>query len=549
MNRLILLVLCASIGFSGLRAAPTPAARELVLDKRFLNLPVRHRAPKQRVKLLVEGQVAREFEIELALGEPDFWVFLDLAPFQGKRALLQADALPADSAALSAIELSDQIKGAENLYHEALRPQFHFSSRRGWNNDPNGLVYYQGEYHLFYQHNPYGWDWGSMHWGHAVSPDMVHWQELPIALYPRQFGDWVFSGSAVVDRANTAGFQTGKEAPLVAAFTSTGRGECIVFSNDRGRTWTELSGNPVVRHQGRDPRLLWHRPTKRWVMAVYDELDGKRWIAFHTSADLKQWKFENRIEGFYECPDLFELPVDGKPAQKLWVLTAASSEYRLGTFDGRQFTPQTPMLPGHRGNAFYAAQTYSDIPTRDGRRIQIGWARIATPDMPFNQMMAFPCELTLRSTAAGPRLCFQPVKELERFHAVRHVWSRVTLAPGTNALAGIQGDLFDLRAQFSVGSTGEVRLVVRGMPVTYGVAKQELVCADRRNPLPPVNGKVRLQVLVDCTSLEIFGNDGLLYMPMAAKFAPDDPSLVLTVSDATVHFDSLEVNELRSIWP
>ena len=311
MNRLILLVLCASIGFSGLRAAPTPAARELVLDKRFLNLPVRHRAPKQRVKLLVEGQVAREFEIELALGEPDFWVFLDLAPFQGKRALLQADALPADSAALSAIELSDQIKGAENLYHEALRPQFHFSSRRGWNNDPNGLVYYQGEYHLFYQHNPYGWDWGSMHWGHAVSPDMVHWQELPIALYPRQFGDWVFSGSAVVDRANTAGFQTGKEAPLVAAFTSTGRGECIVFSNDRGRTWTEFSGNPVVRHQGRDPRLLWHRPTKRWVMAVYDELDGKRWIAFYTSPDLKQWKFESRIEGFYECPDLFELPVNG----------------------------------------------------------------------------------------------------------------------------------------------------------------------------------------------------------------------------------------------
>ena len=210
------------------------------------------------------------------------------------------------------------------------------------------------------------------------------------------------SGSAVVDRANTAGFQTGKEAPLVAAYTSTGRGECIVFSNDRGRTWTEFSGNPVVRHEGRDPRLLWHGPTKRWVMAVYDELDGKRWIAFHTSPDLKQWKFESRIEGFYECPDLFELPVDGKRREKLWVLTAASSEYRLGTFDGRQFTPQTPMLPGHRGNAFYAAQTYSDIPARDGRRIQIGWGRIATPGMPFNQMMTFPCELTLRSTARRP---------------------------------------------------------------------------------------------------------------------------------------------------
>jgi fructan beta-fructosidase len=548
MKRLLLLIFCAATALGELWAAPRLDTRELLLQQRFLNLPVKNHAPKQRLKLLVDGQVVREFEIELAERDPDFWVFLDVGPFQGKRATLQADTLPADSTALAAVELSDQFKGAENLYHEALRPQFHFSSRRGWNNDPNGLVFYQGEYHLFYQHNPYGWAWGNMHWGHAISPDLVHWRELPIALYPHQFGDWVYSGSAVVDRANAAAFKMGKEAPLVAAFTSTGRGECIAFSNDRGRTWAEFNGNPVVRHQGRDPRLLWHAPTKRWVMAVYDEVEGKRWIAFHTSPDLKQWQFESRIEGFYECPDLFELPVEGKRAEKLWVLTAASSEYRLGTFDGRQFTPQTPMLPGHRGNAFYAAQTYSDIPARDGRRIQIGWGRIATPGMPFNQMMTFPCELTLRSTPAGPRLCFQPVKELKRLHAVRHAWSRLTLAPGTNALAGIQGDLFDARVQFAVGATGEVRLVVRGMPVVYDAARQELVCADRRNSLPPVKGKVRLQVLADRTSLELFGNDGLLYMPMAGKFAPVDHTLALTVTGAPVRFDSVEVNDLRSSW-
>lgn len=548
MKRLVPVILWVLSGLAMLGAAPAPAARELTINKRFLNLPVKNKAPKQRVKLLVDGQVAREFEIDLAEQEPDFWVFLDLAPFQGKRATLQADTLAADSTALSAIELSDQIKGTQDLYHEALRPQFHFSSRRGWNNDPNGLVYYRGEYHLYYQHNPYGWKWGNMHWGHAVSTDLLHWQELPIALYPRQFGDWAYSGSAVVDHANTAGFQTGKEAPLVAAYTSTGRGECIVFSNDRGRTWTEFSGNPVVSHKGRDPRLFWHAPTKRWVMAVYDELDGKRWIAFYTSSDLKQWQFQSRIEGFYECPDMFELPVDGSRKEKLWVLTAASSEYRLGTFDGHRFTPQTPMLSGHRGNAFYAAQTYSDIPARDGRRIQIGWGQIATPGMPFNQMMTFPCELTLRSTTAGPRLCFQPVKEIKRLHAARHIRSRLTLAPGTNALAGIRGDLFDLRMQFAVGSTGEVRLTVRGMPVVYDATKQELVCGDRRNPLFPLNGKVRLQVLVDRTSLEIFGNEGLLYMPMAAKFAPDDHSLGLTVTGTPVRFDSIEACELQSVW-
>ena len=550
-NRPILLILFASLclGPWVLQGAPPNTTRELLIEKRFLNLPVKNHAPKHRVKLLVDGQVAREFEIELAAKEPDFWVFLDLAPFQGKRATIQVDQLPPDSNGLAAIEQADQVKGTEDLYREALRPQFHFSSRRGWNNDPNGLVFYRGEYHLFYQHNPYGWDWGNMHWGHAVSPDLLHWQELPIALYPHRFDDWAFSGSAVMDQANTAGFKTGHEAPLVAAYTSTGRGECIVFSNDRGQTWTEFSGNPVVRHNGRDPRLFWHSPSKRWIMAVYDELDSKRWIAFHSSTDLKEWKLESCVEGFFECPDMFELAVDGKRAEKLWVLTAASSEYMLGRFDGHQFTPQTLKLPGHRGNAFYAAQTFSDIPARDGRRIQIGWGQIVTPGMPFNQMMTFPCELTLRSTADGTRLCFQPVKELTRLHAARHAWSRLTVAPGTNALAGIQGDLFDLRMQFTAGNTGEVRLTIRGVPVIYDAAKQELICHDRRNRLSPLNGKVRLQLLIDRTSLEIFGNDGLLYMPMAGKFAPDNHSLALTATGDAVRFDSLEVDELKSIWP
>src|ERR1035441_3916388 len=228
-NRPILLILFASfcLGPWVLRGAPPNAARELLIEKRFLNLPVKNHAPKHRVKLLVDGQLAREFEIELAAKEPDFWVFLDLSPFQGKCATIQVDPLPADSNVLAAIEQADQVRGTGDLYREALRPQYHFSSRRGWNNDPNGLVYYRGEYHLFYQHNPYGWDWGNMHWGHAVSPDLLHWQELPIALYPHRFDDWAFSGSAVVDRDNTAGFKTGAETPLVAAYTSTGRGECI----------------------------------------------------------------------------------------------------------------------------------------------------------------------------------------------------------------------------------------------------------------------------------------------------------------------------------
>ena len=158
--------------------------------------------------------------------------------FMGKTLVLETQ-LPAESKALEQIKIAADIPDAGRLYHEARRPQFHFTSRRGWLNDPNGMLWFDGEYHLFYQHNPYGWDWGNMHWGHAVSRDLVHWTELPIALYPKQYGDWCFSGSGVVDRRNTSGFGRRHAPPLVAAFTSTGRGECIIFSNDRGRTWSE----------------------------------------------------------------------------------------------------------------------------------------------------------------------------------------------------------------------------------------------------------------------------------------------------------------------
>ena len=161
------------------------------------------------------------------------------------------------------------------MYQEKYRPQFHFSPRIGWNNDPNGLVFYKGEWHLYFQHNPYGWNWGNMHWGHAVSTDLVHWTQLPIAIYPFKYGDWVFSGGAVVDEDNTAGFKSGAEEVIVASYTSTGRGEAIAYSNDRGRTFTDYAGNPVVKHQGRDPKIIWYGPGKHWVMAVYDE-EGRR---------------------------------------------------------------------------------------------------------------------------------------------------------------------------------------------------------------------------------------------------------------------------------
>src|SRR5262245_11106044 len=173
------------------------------LNKRYLLFPIRTGAPALRVTLQIDGHSVREFEAEIATGKQvTFWAPLEVSAFRGKTAeLLISD----DEAGFNRVVEADELPRGSNLYNEPLRPQFHFSQQVGWNNDPNGLVYYDGEWHLFFQHNPYGWNWGNMHWGHAVSRDLVHWRQLPIAIYNRQYGDWAFSGGAVVDEKNTAG--------------------------------------------------------------------------------------------------------------------------------------------------------------------------------------------------------------------------------------------------------------------------------------------------------------------------------------------------------
>ncbi|MBI3867276.1 MAG: GH32 C-terminal domain-containing protein [Verrucomicrobia bacterium] len=525
----------------------TNAMRELLLTARYLHLPVKTGGKLRKLSVWVDNRVVREADVELEDASPDWWAPMDMEPWTGKRAKIVVDRLPEDSLALSRIECGAQMKGEETLHREPLRPQFHYSPPRGWNNDPNGLVYSRGEYHLYYQKNPYGWNWGNMHWGHAVSDDLLHWRELPIALYPRSYGDWAFSGSAVVDARNTSGWGRGGSPALVAAYTSTGRGECVVYSLDQGRTWTEFEGNPVVKHSGRDPKLLWHAPSGQWTMAVYDEASKGQSIAFYTSPNLKEWTYRSRIDGFFECPDLFELPIDGHRKETKWVLTAASSEYRVGAFDGVEFKPDTPKLPGHRGEAFYAAQTFSDTP--DKRRIQIGWGQIATPGMAFNQMMCFPNELSLRTTEQGPRLAWTPIRELDRLRAKSFRLSPAPLGNGhKDPLASIQPELLDLEIQLDPGSSAICGLRLRGVEVSYDRQKAELRTGPGRASVPLKDGKLALRILCDRTSLEVYADGGLVFMPARAA----KPGVVTGYSLFSVGGEARliggEARQLRSIW-
>jgi fructan beta-fructosidase len=528
------------------KRTPEPVRREIAIDKRYLNLPVKNGATKRRVRFEVGGQTVREFDIELAEDGPDFWAFADVSPFRGKKLVVETK-LPDGSKALEQVAPSDEIAGAADLYREKHRPQFHFTSRRGWLNDPNGLVYADGEYHLFYQHNPYAWTWGNMHWGHAVSKDLFHWQELPEALYPKRYGDWCFSGSAVVDHDNTSGWRKGKEPLLVCAFTSTGRGECICYSNDLGRTWTEYDGNPVVKHSGRDPKLVWHAPSKRWVMAVYDETEKARDIAFYTSPDLKKWDFRSRVAGFFECPDLYPLPVDGNASNVKWLLSAADGKYLVGQFDGTKFVKESGKHQVWYGN-FYAAQTYDSAP--DGRRVQVGWGNgIAFPGMPFNQQMTVPVELTLRTTDDGVRLFAEPVKEIERLRDGEQAWKDLTLKAGEDLAPKVKGELFDLRADIRPAGAEQVILTPRGVPVIYDTKKAEVSCRGHTAPLKPrKDGTVRLRILVDRGSVEVFANDGQVALSAGVLVPVDNRSLLLSARGGEAKVSALTVHVLKSAW-
>jgi fructan beta-fructosidase len=534
-------------------------SRELLLKKKYLNFPVKNGAKKSLISLLVDGTVVREFEIELASDEPDFWVFLDISEFKNQKAVLRINkSEPDKSKGFDSVYQADTFKGIKNLYREKLRPQFHFTSRRGWNNDSNGMVYYDGEYHLFYQHNPYGWKWGNMTWGQAVSKDMVHWTELRDAIHPDRLGT-IFSGSAVIDVNNTAGFQTGDEKVLVCIYTSAGGTnpmskdqsftQSIAYSNDRGRTMKVYEGNPILGHisgGNRDPKVIWHIPTGQWVMALY--LD-KKMMGFYTSDDLKSWEFQSKIECFHECPELFELPVDGDENNKKWILYGGSGEYLIGDFDGKQFNSETGQIPFHSGNCFYASQTFSNIPKEDGRRIQIAWGRVPMPDMPFNQMMLFPVTLRLQTTEEGPRMFAEPIREIKQIQKRKRQWKNKTLKPGDNLLSELSGELFRIQAELQVDDdVEEAGFVIRDVPVVYNVKKQQLSCQKKKATLKSVNGKIRLEILVDRTSIEIFGNNGRVYMPMGVILADNSKSIEIFSKGGNTKVESLIVYKLGSVW-
>jgi len=479
-------------------------------------------------------------------------------------------------------------------YDQALRPQFHFTSRMGWLNDPNGMVYYDGEWHMLFQHFAKGNISGSKSWGNAVSKDLMHWQQLPHAINPYEKIDGsdgvhaIWSGSAVVDELNALGKQTGDTKTLFALYSATHQKffQGGAYSTDKGRTWTKINdGKPVIPHQEgfskgqRDPRIFYYEPGGFYVTIMM--IGGPdRLVRLWKSTDLLNWEIIGDIPNkAAECIDMYQVAVDGDPNNRKWVIADAGSHYEVGNFDGKTWTgfgdkdQDDKRLRFDYGDAWYAAQAFNQGP--DGRVVHVGWLRSKQPGyrpfleagMPFTQQMSIPIEITLRTTPDGIRMFRNPVKEIEALYHSTTELADLKADEANEKLSDLAPELIDLRLRFV--PEGDFTLNVRGLPIRYHHEKQEFQFTNvtraegekaawkkkgpyrdtglRAIPAPDGDGKVTLRVLVDRASLELFVNDGQAAASFVVVPEPGNRQIRLKGND-DLQIDSLVVNELKSAW-
>jgi len=486
-----------------------------------------------------------------------------------------------------------------DYYEEALRPRLHFTPEQGWMNDPNGLVYHEGKYHLFYQYNPDSTVWGPMHWGHAYSADLVNWEHLPVALAPDENGT-IFSGSVVLDEENTTGFGTTEQPPLVAIFTyhdadgeRAGRNDFqtqgLAYSTDGGTRWTKYEANPVLDNPGikdfRDPKVIWHAPSERWVMA----LAARDRVKFYTSPDLKVWEFASDFGpgvgsqgGIWECPDLFPIREylsstlryalivsvqDGAPAG------GTGTSYFVGDFDGKTFTPREgasePLWLDY-GADNYAFVTFSNTTFPETRRVGIGWMSNwqyaeQVPSAGWRSAMTLPRVLTLHQTESGLRLRTELVPDVfdlrQRRLSVNRLSDMIATDMSTSintwgqaaldmVLATPRGQVPDFELLIASSEGDTLKLGFDGEEQLYYIDRSGLSQSDwsatyagrHTAPRHDYTEAENLRIIIDRTSVELFADDGYTVLTDTYFFAGERTGLLLT-GDANISGTIYELSE------
>ncbi len=485
---------------------------------------------------------------------------------------------------LGACRESVQTKSHTELY----RPQFHFTPDSNWCNDPNGLVYNSGTYHMFYQHNPFGNQWGHMTWGHATSKDLLHWEHQPIAI-PEEDGIMIFSGTCVVDHNNTSGFGKNGKVPMVAVYTghieNVNQSQHIAYSLDDGLTWTKYANNPVLDLQKkdfRDPKIFWHEPQKYWVMAVM--LPVEHIVQFYSSPDLKAWKHLSDFgpagdtSGVWECPDLTAVPVEGMPGNKKWLLQMsqnASMQYFVGEFNGVKFVNGNPVDKIYRpdyGPDYYAAISWGQLPETH-LPTSIGWINNWNyandiPTSPWKSGMSLPRTLHVKKTGAEWILIQRPVSESISLR--KEIYQLPDTSVATYHPLPVTSNQFEMQLDMlpGAGATGGIRIATGGdhyFEIGYDAPKQ-LFYIDRSKSgdnafnenfkkqaryeknIVLTDNHIHLQVFYDHSMVEVFVNGGEAVFTAQLFPAEKDNGIALFNRGTKTRFSNLKIWEMKSVW-
>ena len=549
----------------------------------YIMLPVQEANDDARVNVLVDGKIAETIYVRLASSKTDYTVPFDLTPYKGKNVILDVVTPQGRSSVREAkedvcwkgIALADKLDYTDR--ETRFRPLFHHTPEYGWMNDPNGMFYKDGVWHLYYQYNPYGSKWQNMSWGHSTSSDLVNWEHKPVALRPDGLGS-IFSGSCVVDTNNTAGM--GKDE-VIALYTSAGTSQMqsMAHSSDNDITFNVYPANPVItlESEARDPNMFWNERTGEWNLVLAHALDHE--MLFFTSPDLKEWTLQSAFgkgigaqDGVWECPDLFELPVEGTDEKK-WVLICninpggpfggSAVQYFVGDWDGRKFTADTlpdgsiPTKWLDYGKDNYALVSWSGAP--DGRRTAIGWMSnwqyaADVPTMQYRSANTLPREIGLfrgpdgevyASSAPSPELLGMRGKLTESASRI-NAGSKARSFRLPEANDGVCEILMDIDAAKADNVTltlsnkagDEVVMTYDRKASQFSFDRTRSGIVDFSESFPAItvsptyekNGKISLRVFIDRSSIELFGNEGRFVMTNLVF--PTQPYSTLSVASS-----------------
>lgn len=512
---------------------------------KYIVFPVSRSASVKKVCFFDGDELVLDLDIGIAADDAEEYMYYNIERFKGKT--LRMECIPETD---FDIGLSDCMP--EDTEKDIYRPLVHFSARRGWINDPNGLVYHNGVYHMFFQHNPVGTVWGNMHWGHAVSRDLINWEQYDDVLFPDERGS-MFSGSAIADRKNLLGLNDGESNAMVLFYTAAGDTsllsagceyvQCMAYSTDNGRTFVKKE-TPVVEStvfENRDPKVIYCEDISQYVMALY--LKSDKYILLK-SENLTEWEklCDIVLEGDSECPDFYPLPLNGNVKDIRWVFTGANDRYVIGHFENAHFVSDTGVRTLEQGNLAYASQTWSDAPC--GRRIRIMWNRFEIPSKRFNGCMTVPCEMSIKETDMNMYLAAYPVAEFKKLYADSICIPDMVLGKNEEYVRGVECGAYDIL--FDTDKYSIFEISVFGMKITVNGKNGTVECGTDRAEIYGGTDRIGIRIITDTNGVELFANGGVTYLVSGMTADMNLPELTVRTAKNTARIENLSINRLKN---